>query len=69
MTVSQLVARLKHYPPDTKILILAGTNHVEYPNTGIDIRAELVATFIRPDFESVPSSVFLVPEQPLVKAS
>ena len=69
MTVAQLLARLKPYPPDTKILILAGTNHVEYPNTGINVKDELVATFIRPDFESVPSSVFLVPEQPLVKAS
>ncbi len=67
MTVGQLQKRLEHYPPEAKVLIQVLTDIDEYPNTGVAIKADLVATFIRPDFESVPSSVFLVPETDLVK--
>jgi hypothetical protein len=64
MTVGQLEQLLKHYPRETKILILATTDNTDYPNMGIDI-AKLVATFVRPDFETVPSSLSLVPMKPL----
>ena len=65
MTVGQLQARLRDYPLDAKVMILATTPTGQ---RGIDINHELMATFIRPDTETVPSSVFLVAEDELVKA-
>jgi len=70
MTVGQLEARLKHYPREAKVMILATTQVVFQPDAqiGINILDDLKQSFVRPDFETVPSSVFLVPEQELVKA-
>jgi hypothetical protein len=62
MTVGQLQARLRDYPLETKILILVTTADGQ---RGINIMPELIGTFVRPDFETVPSSVLLVPEHEL----
>lgn len=65
MTVGQLEQRLKKYPRDTTVLIMASTDDPHYPKTGVTIQEQLVATFVRPDIESVPASVFLVPVREL----
>jgi hypothetical protein len=57
MTVLQLQQRLSRYPLDAKVLIFrAPLRH------GVDIQDDVIETFVRPDFETVPSSILLVPK-------
>jgi len=65
MTVGELEQRLKLYPRETTVLILATNGEGQH---GIRIMPELIGTHMRPDVESSPVSILLVPEQELVKA-
>lgn len=65
MTVGMLEARLRNYPKSAQVLILVTVGETQM---GVKIHDDLKPTFIRPDVESLPSSILLVPECELVKA-
>jgi hypothetical protein len=57
VTVGELEKRLGRYPANAKVLMFRPPLRV-----GVDIEEDIIATFIRPDFESIPSSILLVPK-------